>query len=212
MPLFEHVTDPWAQADRLVARRYGVIQTRAARLESIHLRPWPKLISWPEIFPVGFGYHARGPADVCRLYYNQPRGYSNFIAVKYVASTRGTSLATVLAAMAALDVVARLKGTDALLCDVSNTRISDRLLVRQGWAPLARRWFHRNYIKRFYGVYPEATATPPAPAAAAPLPLDSAARGPSPSVQNLQECGAGALGIPPADVPDVDRTNMHSAL
>jgi hypothetical protein len=71
----------------------------------------------------------------------------------------GTSLATFRAALTALDRLAELKRTDALLCDAANVRISDRLLRRWGWAPHKPQRWRRNYIKRFYGVYaPEAAA------------------------------------------------------
>jgi pyruvate,water dikinase len=52
------------------------------------------------------------------------------------------------------EVIARLKGSDALLCDVANGRITTKLLSRWGWEPHCPSWFHRHYIKRFYGVYP----------------------------------------------------------
>jgi len=144
------------QADRELLRRlrYGVIETARGRLEAVHLRPWPKLIAWPEIWPVGPTYHARGEADRCLLYYNQPRRLSNFMALKYVVSTYGSRYATIRAALEALDALAELKGTDALVCDAANARLSDRLIRRLGWEPHASQRWHRNYIRRFYGVYP----------------------------------------------------------
>jgi hypothetical protein len=78
----------------------------------------------------------------------------NFLALKYVVSTGGTSYATFRAALNVLDLVAELKRTDAIVCDVANLRISDRLLARLGWQPHKPRRWHRNYIRRFYGVYP----------------------------------------------------------
>jgi hypothetical protein len=150
--------DDWETGrDELIRRRYGVIETACGRLVAVHLRPWPKLISWPELWPAGPAYHARGQADRCLLYFNQPRRHANFLALKYVVSTSGTSYATFRAALAALDGLAQLKGTDALLCDAANTRISDRLLARFGWAPHKPQRWRRNFIKRFYGLYP---ATP----------------------------------------------------
>jgi hypothetical protein len=147
--------DDWErQRDLLVRRRYGVIEAAGGQLVAVHLRPWPKLVSWPEIWPAGPAYHARGKLDRCLLYYNQPRRFSNFLALKYIVSTMGTTLATARAAVTALDRLAELKRTDALLCDAANARISDRLLRRWGWAPHKPQRWRRNYIKRFYGVYP----------------------------------------------------------
>lgn len=151
------IHDWHADREALVRGRYGVIETTGGRLVAVHLRPWPKLLSWPELWPVRATYHARGPADRCWLYFNQPRRFSNFIALKYVASTRGASYATFRAALVALDQLAELKRTDALLCDAANLRISDRLLERLGWAPHKPQPWRRNYIKRFYGAYPAST-------------------------------------------------------
>ena len=61
-----------------------------------------------------------------------------------------------LQTLAILDEIARLKQTDAIDCDAANLRISDRVLERFGWEPHRPSKWHRNFIKRFYGVYPEA--------------------------------------------------------
>jgi hypothetical protein len=156
--LFNTINDWSAGRDELKRRRYGVIETSAGRLVAVHLRPWPKLIAWPEIWPAGPTYHALGEADRCLLYYNQPRRHANFLALKYIVSTQGTSYATFRAALIALDQLAELKRTDALLCDVANSRLSDRLLDRFGWEPHAPQRWRRNFIKRFYGRYPLASA------------------------------------------------------
>jgi hypothetical protein len=146
-----------AGRDELVRGRYGVIETAGGQLVAVHLRPWPKLLSWPELWPAGPAYHAHGGVDRCLLYYNQPRRFTNFLALKYIVSTAGTSYATARAAIETLDAIAQLKRTDALLCDAANTRISDRLLARFGWeAHKPQRW-RRNFIKRFYGTYPTAS-------------------------------------------------------
>jgi hypothetical protein len=147
--------DDWEEGrEALARRRYGVIETAGGRLVAVHLRPLPKLLAWPEIWPAGSAYHARGQADRCLLYYNQPRRFSNFLALKYIISTRATSYATLRAALVALDAVAELKRSDALLCDAANSRLSDRGLRRFGWEPHKPQRWRRNFIKRFYGVYP----------------------------------------------------------
>jgi hypothetical protein len=150
---FATVTEWEAGREQLRARRYGVIETAGGELVAVHLRPWPKVISLPELWPVGAAYHARGAADRCLLYYNQPRRFSNFLALKYIVSTHGTSYATFRAALTALDELAELKGTDAILCDAANTRLSDRLLARLGWAAHKPQRRRRNFNQRCYGVY-----------------------------------------------------------
>jgi hypothetical protein len=139
------------------AGRYGVIETSAGQLQAIHLRPFPKLLAWPDFWPVHSHYHAGGSADRCLLYYNQPRSCPNYLALKYLVTTGGTSYATVRAAAATLDAIAAAKQIDAILCDVANSRLSDRSLMRQGWEKHKPQRWHRNFIKRFYGTYPVAT-------------------------------------------------------
>jgi hypothetical protein len=140
----------------LRAQRYGVIETAAGELYAIHLRPWPKLVSWAELWPLGPRYHCRGASDRCLLYYNQSRRMPNFLALRYIVSTTGTSYQTFRAALKALDHVAELKRTDAIVCDAGNERLSERLMARLGWEPHKPQRWHRNYIRRFYGVYPSA--------------------------------------------------------
>ncbi|MEM9658169.1 MAG: hypothetical protein AAF961_07390 [Planctomycetota bacterium] len=154
LPWNTTVTDWNADEAILVRGRYGVIEAAAGGVTAVHLRPLAKLLSWPEVWPVGPLYHARGANDQCWLYYNQPRRFPRFLALKYMISTAGASMATCRAALASLDAIAELKGVDALLCDVSNRRVSDRLLRRCGWEPHKPQRWHRNFIKRFYGEYP----------------------------------------------------------
>ena len=148
--------EDWNSGQELLqSGRYGVIETSDTRLNAIHLRPLPKLFSWPEIWPVRASYHGRGQRDRCLLYYNQPRAHSSFLALKYVVTTPGTSYATFRAALTTLDAIAQLKQSDAILCDAFNSRLSDRFLRRMGWEPHKPQRWHRNFIKRFYGKYPE---------------------------------------------------------
>ncbi|HEY4232592.1 MAG TPA: hypothetical protein VGM76_04145 [Lacipirellulaceae bacterium] len=152
----ETITDFDAGQERIRARRYGVIEIVGGQFHAIRLRPWPKLVSLPEVWPQGSRYHAGGEPDRCLLFYNQPWRMPNFLALKYVISTAGTSYATSRAALTTLDAIAALKQTDAIVCDAGNLRLSDRLMARLGWeAHKPQRW-HRNFIRRFYGTYPAA--------------------------------------------------------
>ncbi len=147
--------DPFhADRERLRRGRYGVIETREGRLHAIHLRAWPKIVSGFESEWLGRRFHENRSGDLCLLFYNQPLRFSQFLALTYTVSGSGCSFATARRAAETLDEVARLKRTDALLCDAWNLRISDRLLARWGWEPHKPQRWHRNYIKRFYGHYP----------------------------------------------------------
>jgi hypothetical protein len=152
--LIETIDDLADGCERIRARRYGVVETARGEFRSICLRPWPKLIAAPELLPLGPKYHEPGEADRCLLYYNQPRSMPNFLALKYIVSTLGTTYQTFRAALKVLDAIAEMKRIDAIVCDAANVRLSDRLMARLGWEPHKPQRWHRNYIRRFYGVYP----------------------------------------------------------
>jgi hypothetical protein len=153
MPLFETVTDLRAGEETLRRRRYGAIDVQGGQLAGVHLRPYAKIISLPEALWLGKWNHRRLVGDRCWLYYNQPLGHSRFLAVKYVVSARECRFASLKAAMTVLEEIARIKRSDAALCDVTNRRISDRLLAREGWERHCLASPRRHHIKRFYGEY-----------------------------------------------------------
>ena len=155
MPLFQTVLDLQGQSDILRSRAYGVICTENGRLKEIRLRPWPKIISAAEISLLGNRLHNRATGDCCWLYYNQPRWHRNFLALKYIVSNREASFRTFRKSLIVLDEIARIKGTDAIVAELSNLRLSDRLARRWGWEPHFPSSRRRHYIKRFYGSYPE---------------------------------------------------------
>ncbi len=153
------LTDPLGDDAAKVARgRYGVVEARGGRLAAIHLRRWPKVASALESEWWGRRYHERRSGDCCLLFYNQPLRCPTYLALTYILSSRDTSFASFRRAVETLDEVARLKRSDAILCDAWNLRISDRLFARWGWEPHKPQAWHRNFIKRFYGVYPEPAA------------------------------------------------------
>ncbi|MCU0962610.1 MAG: hypothetical protein MUF48_21140 [Pirellulaceae bacterium] len=154
MPLFETARDLREHADMLRRRAYGVIVMQAGRLQAVHLRPCPKLLASRDLVGPGRQLGPHASQDTCWLYYNQPCRHPRFLALKYIVSSPHATFSTFRGALVVLDEIARLKHTDAIVAEVRNLRISDRLLHRWGWErhlPASRR---RHYIKRFYGVYP----------------------------------------------------------
>jgi hypothetical protein len=160
-PWFESVSDLAMGSDLLRVRRYGVIETRDGELHRVWLRPFPKLVLGIGTQRIGQWRHERMSGDRCLLYYNQPRGHESFLALKYIQSSRDCTFQTARAAVRLLDRIAELKRSDAILCDASNLRISDRLLARWGWEEHAPMPWCRNFIKR---LYPRDVAISPAPA------------------------------------------------
>lgn len=153
-PLFQTVNDLRLGVEVLQSRRYGVIEARGGAFDRVRLRPFPKVVLAPEILLLGRARHGYLSGDQCLIYYNQPRRFPNFIAVKYLVTSRGTRVATVRRALETLDEIARIKGVDALLCDVANWRLSSAIMARCGWEPHCPSRWHRFFIRRFYGSYP----------------------------------------------------------
>jgi hypothetical protein len=155
MHFFETVTDLDHGAEVLRRRRFGIIVVEDGQFRRIVLRPWPKILVGPEVLWLGRWMHQRRGGDRVILYYNQPLRFSNFLTLAYALSACETSMKSVRVCLEVLDEIARLKRSDALLCDASNWRISERFMRRWGWVPhCPASWWHRHFIKRFYGKYP----------------------------------------------------------
>jgi hypothetical protein len=151
-----NIADFAQDAEIIRQRRFGMIEVVDGALARIVVRPWPKVVSIVEAALIGAWRHRRRSGDRIRLYYKQPWRLSNYLVLQYAESARSTSLRSLNAALAALDEVARLKGSDALLCEITNHRISGELARRWGWEAHCRSSWRRHFIKRFYGVYPDA--------------------------------------------------------
>lgn len=156
--LYETVTDINAEAEVVRRRRFGVIEAVDGEFRRVIFRPWPKWISIPEVLFLSAWIHRRRGRDRCLLYFDQSWRQPNYLAVKYLLTYGGTSYASVVAARRAVDDVARVKGSDALVCQVSNKRLNGRIMKRWGWEPLNDSPRCTLYVRRFYGEYPGSRA------------------------------------------------------
>jgi hypothetical protein len=154
MPLIQSVRDIDAEQHVLMTRAYGMIEVSRGKFDRVQLKPWPKLGSIVEARWVSYWKNTRRPHDGCRLFYNQPLQHRSFLALTYLESSLNTSLETVFTALRVLDRIAYIKRSDAILAEISNERISDKLLRRLGWERHREQSRQRNWIKRFYGTYP----------------------------------------------------------
>ncbi len=146
------VTDIASAEGLLRAHGAGRIVTRNGRLQAIYGRWWPYSANLLQVHCDMSFRHL--PDDRCELYYHEPRSAAGFITLSYVRTGPRTSLATLYAATLVLDEIARIKHSNAIVCHVTNRRISDRLLNRWGWQAHCQHWRGRHFIKRLYGQYP----------------------------------------------------------
>ena len=152
--LFEIATHLGHDANVLRGRRHGMIEAIGGEFARVELRPWPTLTSLGGVFFAGKLRHRLIQGDHCRLFYDQPRRHPAYLAVKYIVSCKGTSYRTCRRVVEVLDEIARIKQTDALMCELATWRISREMMVRSGWEPHEVSRWRRHYIKRFYGEYP----------------------------------------------------------
>lgn len=154
-PLIETIRNIETHQSILRRRPYGMIEAANGKLVKIQLKPWPKLASLMEAHWIQRMKTRRHQNDVCRLFYNQPMGHRNYLALAYVESSFKTSLKTLYATLDSLNQIAFLKRSDAILCELTNSRLTDRFMVRRGWERHMEHKSSRHWIKRFYGNYPE---------------------------------------------------------
>ena len=155
-PLFQAVRNLNSGAEILRHRAYGMIEVGAGQLVHIKLKPWPKLASIVEARWISGWKQNWNRRGVCRLYYNQPRLHRNYLTLNYIESSRDTRWRSIVKALEILDEIAFLKKSDAILAELSNAAISDRLMQRLGWVRHREDSPQRHWIKRFYGEYPAA--------------------------------------------------------
>lgn len=156
--LFQTVTNLDDQTQILRRRAYGVIEVRDQQFSSVRLRPFPKIISLAEIRrSVSRPQSDASTAKIDRvmLFYNQPMFHQNFLALKYLHSTSGCSLPSIALALSVLDYIAKIKNTSAIVTEITNDKIQDRHLTHFGWESHCPNSPRRNWIKRFYGEYPD---------------------------------------------------------
>ncbi len=146
------VSDPILGARELRLWRCGQIVTAAGKLLAIRHRPWPSAGSVAQVW-----LHARLTRwndDRCVLDYHQPLGMRGVLTVDFIRSGERTKYKTFSAAVHLLDEVARIRQCKALVANVSNANLSDRLMTRFGWERHLEHWQGRHWIKRFYNGYP----------------------------------------------------------
>ncbi len=147
-----------AQQSQLLAKwRAGHIVIQDGRLVAVYGRWWPYIgnhlrVAWDQRF--------RPTADNrCELFYHAPLSAPQFLTLSYIHSGEKTALASVYAATLVLDEIAKLKGSLAIVCNVTNDKISDRFLARWGWESHCPHLAGRHFIKRFYGNFPKIPQT-----------------------------------------------------
>ena len=151
---FKKYHDLEQSGDEIAASPYGMIEASRGKVQFVQLRPWPKLVSGVEALWLGGWSHRHLQRDRAQFWYSQPMAHKNFLVLSYAVSDMGTTIPTLRAALRALDRVAELKRSDAILCQATNSRLTDRVMRFWGFERHLKHKKGRHYIRRFYGEYP----------------------------------------------------------
>lgn len=146
---WQTISDVHCAVEVLRDRRFGLIESRSGLLTAIHFRPYPFSGSLAGAWFDRISKPWRKKEDCCRLYFNAPVNCPGFLTLAYLQSNAGTQLATVQSALRTLDFVANVKRSNAIVCDASNLRLTDRMLARYGYEKHAPKLKGRHFIKRF---------------------------------------------------------------
>ena len=132
--------------DRVRKWNYAELELSDGKLLGIYPRWWPRLASQWESFQDG--YIRNLPVDFCRVYYAFPRRAPGFMSVLYARSGPKTQYKTLYRAVVVMDEIARLRNTDAIVCQTISPRASERLMNRWGYVRHAFAVGENHYIKR----------------------------------------------------------------
>jgi hypothetical protein len=126
--------------------RYGELELSDGKLVCIRPRWWPRLGSrWESMQD---SYIRRLPTDQLLAYYAFPRRAPGFMSVLYAFSGPNTQYRTIYRAVVTMDAIAKLRGSQAIVCQTITDRASERLMKRWGYVRHAASLGHNHFIKR----------------------------------------------------------------
>ncbi len=88
------------------------------------------------------------PEDECRFYFAFPRRAPGFMSLLYVHAGEKTYYQTFHRGIAAIESVARLHRSHAIVCQVTNDRLTERLMERWGYERHAPQLGENHFIRR----------------------------------------------------------------
>ena len=132
--------------DRIRMWSYGELELSDGKLLRIYPRWWPRIASQWESFQDS--YIRNLSADFCRVYYAFPRRAPGFMSVLYARSGPKTQYKTLYRAVTVTDAIARLRNSDAIVCQTISPHASERLMNRWGYVRHAFVLGDNHFIKR----------------------------------------------------------------
>jgi hypothetical protein len=126
--------------------RYGTVVLREGKAIAIRARWWPR---WGSIWGAMSDRVVRTlPIDECRFYYSFPRSAPGYLSLLYVHAGEKTTYATFHQGILALDAIASIRKAYGIVCQVTNDRLTDRMMNRWGYVKHAAALGDNHYIRR----------------------------------------------------------------
>jgi len=125
---------------------FGELELSDGKLLSIRPRWWPRIGSQWESFRDS--YVRAMPNDVLLAYYAFPRRSPGFMSVLYAHSGPKTQYKTLYRAVLSMDEIARLRKTQAIVCQTVSNLANERLMNRWGYVRHAFSLGDNHFIKR----------------------------------------------------------------
>ena len=133
-------------AEKVSSWRYGEIELANGRLNAIYPRWWPRMGSlWESRWD---NFYRTMPADHCIAYYAFPHSAPGYMSVLYARSGPNTQYKTVYSAVSTMDQIAKLRNSNAIVCQMVSQRGTERLMNRWGYVRHATSLGDNHYIKR----------------------------------------------------------------
>ena len=132
--------------NRLQAIRYAEVVLRKGHFVAIYPRWWPRIAShwdaWKD------SYLRPLNREECRVYYSFPMGSPDYMAINYVVAGPSTSYSTLMRAMMTINTIATSRNASGIVCQATNSRLTERLMSRWGFEKHALSLGDDHYIKR----------------------------------------------------------------
>lgn len=133
--------------ERLIRKwRYGAIEIRDGELVCISARWWPRLASeWESLREQLI---KTLPGGVCRMYYSFPWRTPGFMVLAYAHSGPDTTYRSIRCGLRCLEQIAIVWDSQAIVCQATNNRLSERTMNRWGYEKHALSLGDNHYIRR----------------------------------------------------------------
>jgi hypothetical protein len=141
-----HVTRLESCESQIARWRYGEVETCEGQVTGLYARWWPRIGS--ELDVAMDNYLSQLRENSARFYYAFPLRSPGYMTILYAHSGPRTSYATLYRGIETMDAIAKLRRTNAIVCQATNAKLEERTMNRWGYVRHALALGDNHYIKR----------------------------------------------------------------